>query len=78
MSFLICFTDLLGIPLVCEVEFSIKLESSTRPICTIPYCMASAKLKKLNSQLQDLLGKGFIRSSVYVYEKKSWLYEYVY
>lgn len=29
-----------------------------------PYCMAFTKLKELNSQLQDLFGKGFIRPSV--------------
>ena len=53
--------DLPGVPPSRAVDFGIELESGTRPISKAPYCMAPAELKELKIQLQDLLGKGFIR-----------------
>ncbi|KAL0539461.1 hypothetical protein IC582_023673 [Cucumis melo] len=47
-----------------EVEFAIELEPGTVPISRAPYRMASAELKELKVQLQELLDKGFIRPSV--------------
>ncbi|KAA0036879.1 ty3-gypsy retrotransposon protein [Cucumis melo var. makuwa] len=47
-----------------EVEFAIELEPGTVPISRAPYRMAPAELKELKVQLQELLDKGFIRSSV--------------
>lgn len=44
-------------------EFIIDLEPNNRPISIAPYHMAPTEIKKLNSQLQDLLGKGFIMPS---------------
>ena len=56
--------DLPGIPPLREVDFRIDLEPGTGPISKAPYRMAPAELKELKTQLQDLLGKGFIRPSV--------------
>ncbi|KAH0725386.1 hypothetical protein KY284_001251 [Solanum tuberosum] len=46
-----------------DIDFGIDVESLTQPVSIPPYRMASAKLRQLNEQLQDLLGKGFIRPS---------------
>nr|GFB23281.1 putative reverse transcriptase domain-containing protein [Tanacetum cinerariifolium] len=56
--------ELLGIPLVREVEFSIELIPGAEPISKAPYCMAPIELKELKGQLQELLKRGFIRPSV--------------
>lgn len=50
--------------LTMKFDFSIKLLPGTAPISTPPYRMVSAELKELKVQLQDLVGKGFIRPSV--------------
>ncbi|XP_047256052.1 uncharacterized protein LOC124888806 [Capsicum annuum] len=55
--------DLSGMPPDRDIDFCIDLELGTRPISIPPYKLAPAGLRKLNSQLQDLLSKGFIRSS---------------
>ena len=46
-----------------EIEFDIELILGTNPISKAPYRMAPAELKELQEQLQELLDKGFIRSS---------------
>ena len=46
-----------------KVEFSIELILGMSPISIAPYRMALAELKELKAQLQDLLDRGFIRSS---------------
>nr|GFC58800.1 hypothetical protein [Tanacetum cinerariifolium] len=56
--------ELPGIPLVYEVEFSIELIPGAEPISKAPYRMAPIGLKELKDQLQELLERGFIRSSV--------------
>ena len=56
--------DLTSLPLESEVEFEIVLEPGKTPISRAPYRMAPAELKELKLQLQELLDKGFIRSSV--------------
>ncbi|KAA0047446.1 pol protein [Cucumis melo var. makuwa] len=56
--------ELPGLPPHREVEFAIVLEPGTVPISRAPYRMAPAELKELKVQLQELLDKGFIRSSV--------------
>ncbi|KAL0537104.1 hypothetical protein IC582_026074 [Cucumis melo] len=56
--------ELPGLPPHREVEFAIELEPGTVPISRAPYRMAPAELKELKVQLQELLDKGFIRSSV--------------
>nr|GFB81968.1 putative reverse transcriptase domain, aspartic peptidase domain protein [Tanacetum cinerariifolium] len=56
--------ELLGIPLVREVEFNIELILGAEPISKAPYRMAPTELKELKDQLQELLERGFIRPSV--------------
>ncbi|KAA0050197.1 pol protein [Cucumis melo var. makuwa] len=56
--------ELPGFPPPREVDFAIELEPDTAPISRAPYRMASAELKELKVQLQELLDKGFIRPSV--------------
>nr|GFD35772.1 DNA/RNA polymerases superfamily protein [Tanacetum cinerariifolium] len=56
--------ELPGIPLVREVEFSIKLILGAEPISKAPYRMAPIELKELKDQLHELLERGFIRPSV--------------
>ena len=57
-------TDLPGIPLDREIEFFLDPKPGMRPISMELYRIAPRELKKLYSQLLDLLGKGFIRLSV--------------
>ncbi|GAB2279902.1 hypothetical protein Dimus_039391 [Dionaea muscipula] len=56
--------DLPGLPPDREVEFVIDLLPDTRPISKAPYRMTPVELKELSAQLQELLDKGFIRTSV--------------
>ncbi|GKV02652.1 hypothetical protein SLEP1_g15054 [Rubroshorea leprosula] len=50
--------DLRGLPPDREIEFAIDLVLDTRPISKAPYRMASAELKDLKVQLDELLEKG--------------------
>ena len=43
-----------------EIEFSIDLLPGSGPISKASYRMASAEMKELKDQLQELLDKGFI------------------
>jgi hypothetical protein len=56
--------DFLGIPPDLEIEFCIDLIPGETPISKAPYRMAPAELKELKTQIQELLGKGFIRPSI--------------
>lgn len=47
-----------------KIEFFINLVSGTTPISNAPYRMAFVELKELKAQLEDLLDKRFIKSSV--------------
>ncbi|GJW81552.1 putative reverse transcriptase domain-containing protein [Tanacetum coccineum] len=55
--------DLLGIPPERQVEFRIDLIPGATPIAKTLYRLAPSEMKKLMSQLQELLDKGFIRPS---------------
>jgi len=55
--------ELSGVPPEIEVEVTIDVLLGTSPIAQSPYRMAPAELAELNIQLQELLNKGFIRSS---------------
>ena len=55
--------DLPGMPQDRDIDFCIDLELGTRPISIPPYRIAPAELSELKDQLQELLGKGFIRPS---------------
>ncbi|XP_021771795.1 uncharacterized protein LOC110735930 [Chenopodium quinoa] len=55
--------EILGMPPVRDVEFTINLVPVTGPISKAPYRMSSAEMKELKTQLEDLLEKGYIRPS---------------
>ncbi|KAL5578375.1 hypothetical protein UlMin_020074 [Ulmus minor] len=55
--------ELPGLPPDREIQFEIELLPGTAPISKSPYRMAPAELKELQTQLQDLLDKRFIRPS---------------
>ncbi|KAA0037923.1 putative DNA/RNA polymerases superfamily protein [Cucumis melo var. makuwa] len=56
--------DLLGLPPDKEIEFTIELLPGTALISQAPYRMAPSELKELEVQLQELVIKDYIRSSV--------------
>ena len=56
--------DISGLPQDREVEFTIDLIPGTKPISIPPYRMSPAELRELKAQLEELLSKGFIRSSI--------------
>ena len=56
--------ELLGLPPEREIEFAIEIQPGTDPISILPYRMAPAELKELETQLRELLDKGFVRSSI--------------
>ncbi|XP_028067473.1 uncharacterized protein LOC114270223 [Camellia sinensis] len=47
-----------------EIEFTIEVVPGTQPISKTPYRMSPVEMKELKIQLQDLLDRRFIRSSV--------------
>ena len=55
--------ELSGLPLHRDVDFTIELHLGTSPISMTPHRMAPVELQELKVQLQELLDKGFIRSS---------------
>ena len=55
--------ELPGLPPQRVVDFGIELHPGTLPISMIPHRMALVELQELRVQLQELLDKGFIRSS---------------
>jgi len=64
-DFLDVFPDELpGLPPQREVQFEIDVMPGVDPISITPYRMAPVEMKELKIQLQELLDKGFIRSSV--------------
>ena len=56
--------DIVGLPPEREVVFTIALIPGIEPISIPPYRMAPAELRELKAQLEELLSKGFIRSSI--------------
>ena len=52
------------IPLEREVDLSIEIVLGTTPMSRAPYRMAPKEWKELQSQLQELMDKGFIRPNV--------------
>ena len=55
--------ELPGLPPSRDVDFFIKLYHGTSPISMTPHRMAPVELQELKVQIQELLGKGFIRPS---------------
>ena len=63
-EFLDVFPDELpGLPPDKEIEFSIDLIPGSKPVSITPYRMTPAELTELRRQLDELLEKGFIKSS---------------
>nr|GEW10979.1 retrovirus-related Pol polyprotein from transposon TNT 1-94 [Tanacetum cinerariifolium] len=55
--------ELIGLPPPRQVEFKIDLVLVATPVARAPYRLAPSEMKDLSVQLQELLEKGFIRSS---------------
>ena len=55
--------ELSGLPPPRDVDFHIKLHPGTSPISKTPHRMAPVELQELKVQIQELLGKDFIRTS---------------
>ncbi|GKF58749.1 hypothetical protein Tco_0172286 [Tanacetum coccineum] len=55
--------DLLGLPLVREIEFRIDLITGASPVVRSPYWVAPSEMLELSNQLKELQEKGFIRPS---------------
>jgi hypothetical protein len=55
--------DLSGMPPDRDVEFVIELQPGTAPISRQPYKITPMELAELKVQLNELLGKGYIRPS---------------
>ena len=55
--------DLPGLPPDREIEFEIELAPGTEPISIAPYRMAPAEIKELKMQMEELLSKGFVKTS---------------
>ncbi|KAL2252601.1 UNVERIFIED_CONTAM: Retrovirus-related Pol polyprotein from transposon 17.6 [Sesamum indicum] len=55
--------DLPGLPPHREVDFAIETLPGVAPISIAPYKMAPVELHELKKQIEELLGKGFIRPS---------------
>ncbi|GKB42473.1 putative reverse transcriptase domain-containing protein [Tanacetum coccineum] len=53
--------DLLGLPLMREIEFRIDLIPGASPIVRSPYRLAPSEMLELSNQLKELQEKGFIR-----------------
>ena len=53
--------ELSGLPQPRDVDFRIKLYPGTLPISMTLHRMAPVELQELKVQIQELLGKGFIR-----------------
>ena len=56
--------ELPGLPPEREVNLTIEVLHGMTPISKVPYRMTPIELKELKTQLQELLNKGFVRSSV--------------
>jgi hypothetical protein len=55
--------DLPGMPLDRAIEFKIELQHGIAPVYKRMYPMSSNELAEMNTQLQELLDKGYIRPS---------------
>ena len=56
--------DIFGLPPKREIEISIDLVPGVGPISIAPYRMYPIELAELNKQLEELLGKWFVRPNV--------------
>ncbi|GJT23789.1 putative reverse transcriptase domain-containing protein [Tanacetum coccineum] len=56
--------DLLGLPLVREIEFRIDLIPGASPVVRSPYRLALSKMLELSNQLKELQEKGYSTKSL--------------
>jgi len=69
-----------GLPPSRDMDFTIDLIPGAGPVLVAPYRMAPAELTELKKQIEDLLGKKFIRPSaspVLLVKKKDGSSDYV-
>ena len=59
--------DIPGVPPNREIDLEIDLLLDTYSISILPYRMALTELRELKKELKDLLGKGFIHPSVFLW-----------
>lgn len=59
-------------------EIKFEIEPGTRPESKAPYRLAPLELEELRKQLDELLGKGFIRPGAPLCEEEGWLVAPVY
>ena len=57
-------SEILGMPPPRAVDFHIDLVPGAEPVSRAPYRMTTHELSELKTQLEELLEKGHIRSSV--------------
>ena len=60
-------TDLPGMPPNRDIDLSIDLELGAYLISFPPYRMAPTKLREIKAQIQELLDKGFIQPSSFLW-----------
>ena len=58
------FQEVAGLPPKRDIDFSIDLVPGSVSISKTPYIMGTPELKELQIQLEELLIKGYVRSSV--------------
>ncbi|XP_050896243.1 uncharacterized protein LOC127102980 [Lathyrus oleraceus] len=58
------------LPPECEVGFAIELVSGNSRVSMTPYKISTSELSELKKQLEDLLEKKFVRSSVSPWERQ--------
>jgi hypothetical protein len=58
------FKEVPGVPPRRDIDFSIDLMPGATPVSKTPYIMSTPELKELQMQLEELLKKGYICSSV--------------
>ena len=56
-----------GLPPKWKISFEIELLARTGPILMVLYCMAPVELKELQTQLQELLDKGYIHPNNFMW-----------
>ncbi|KAA3461866.1 MATE efflux family protein 2, chloroplastic-like [Gossypium australe] len=72
--------ELLALPLIREVEFTIEVVPGTSSISIAPYRMIPTELKELKAQLQELTNRGFARPrcTSAICKEERWIDETVY
>jgi hypothetical protein len=58
------FKEIPGLPPKRDIDFSIKLMSGTTPVSKTPYIMSTPEMKELKMQIEEILKKGNIHTSV--------------